>query len=50
MIFLERMALSALLVLHNFILKKAVLLNLTLSVQTNMNYFASSSVFAAIHK
>lgn len=31
-------------------LKKAALLNLVLSVQTNMNYFTSSSVFSVTHK
>lgn len=48
--FLQRMTLNAPFVMHDFILKEAALLNLVLSVQTNMNYFASSSVFSVTHK
>jgi len=40
--FLQRMTLNALFVMHDYLfLKKAALLNLVLSVQTNMIYFAS---------
>lgn len=52
--FLRRMTLNARFAMHDFIYfffkKRAALLNLVLSVQTNVSYFASSSVFSVTQK